>query len=63
MAVDGAEATVVDVALECDRGKTPWCDCTGAPSTEAGAGKKKRPRDGRENIAPVLTKNRERREA
>ncbi|XP_055678279.1 beta-1,4-galactosyltransferase 7 [Lutzomyia longipalpis] len=27
--IDGARVTVLNIALHCDRSKTPWCDCDG----------------------------------
>ncbi|XP_059611473.1 beta-1,4-galactosyltransferase 7 [Phlebotomus argentipes] len=27
--IDGAKVTVLNVALQCDHAKTPWCDCDG----------------------------------
>jgi len=26
--IDGAPITVLNIALSCDRGLTPWCDCS-----------------------------------
>lgn len=34
LTIDGIGLTVLNVKLECDKGLTPWCDCTDAP-TEA----------------------------
>ncbi len=41
---------VLSVELECNRTKTPYCDCTDAPATEAPV----RPVDGKDNIMPRL---------
>ncbi len=49
-------AFVLDVELECDLSKTPWCDCSGAPATEAPL----RPIEPGENIMPRFP-NRKRR--
>lgn len=29
MAIDGISFTVLNILLECDVNKTPWCDCSG----------------------------------
>ena len=51
VAVGGAaEAEVLDVRLECDRERTPWCDCAGAPATEA----PRLPVDPKDNVLPFL---------
>ncbi len=50
--VNDAEVTVVSVELECDKTKTPYCDCQGAPATEAPL----KPIKKNENIMPYLPK-------
>ena len=55
--VDGAPATLLNVRLECDRGETPWCDCNGAPATEA----PQQPVDPKDNIMPWLPRKRQKR--
>ncbi len=47
---DAFEAVVLDVALRCDRDKTPFCDCTNAPATES----PQRPVEPGEKILPFL---------
>ncbi len=32
--VDNVPYTLINVVLECDRDRTPWCDCRGAPPRE-----------------------------
>ncbi len=52
--VDGEIPPAVD--LECDRTKTPYCDCTDAPATEAPV----RPVAGKDNIMPKLKRKKNR---
>ncbi|KAF4518452.1 hypothetical protein B566_EDAN002107 [Ephemera danica] len=33
LTIDGHQCTVLDIALQCDRELTPWCDCSDAPKT------------------------------
>ena len=48
--VDNVPYTLLNVVLECDREKTPWCDCKNAPKNVQ---KKKLPRD-EDVIVPVI---------
>lgn len=51
--VDNVAYTLLNVILECDRSKTPWCDCKDAPKREK---PKNLPRD-EDVIVPILPKN------
>lgn len=48
--------TVLSVSLECDRERTPYCDCSDAPATEAPLG----PIDPADNIMPYLPNRKKR---
>ena len=48
--VDNIPYTLINVVLECDRGKTPWCDCKNAPKLEK---PKNLPRD-EDVIVPII---------
>ena len=57
LAVEGQAVTVLNVELQCDKEKTPWCDCNGAPATEA----PQQPVDPKDNIMPWLPRKRQKR--
>lgn len=35
MLIDGIQITVLNIELECDLNKTPWCDCSGTAAQAA----------------------------
>lgn len=32
--IAGADVTVVNISLMCDKASTPWCECNGAPEEQ-----------------------------
>lgn len=50
--VDSVGYTLINVVLQCDRNKTPWCDCKDAPKLEK---PKNLPRD-EDVIVPIISK-------
>ena len=54
LVVEGAAVNLLNVALNCDKELTPWCNCTGVPNDK---GKQDRTRD--ENVVvPLLPRSR-----
>jgi len=56
----GNSATVLDISLECDRAKTPWCDCSEAPKTEAPV---VQPDDPNDVVVPKLKRKKKRKKS
>lgn len=50
--IDGVPVTMLNVWLDCDKTKTPWCDCSEAPEEEEPV----KPVPKRDNVMPQLPK-------
>ena len=46
LTIDGAEVEVLNVRLECDHDRTPWCDCTGQAADLAKSAKDSAKKEG-----------------
>ena len=55
--VDGHPVTILNVWLNCDKNKTPWCDCSDAPKKESPL----KPLNKEDNIMPYLPKKHKKR--
>lgn len=57
--VDDVPYTLLNIILECDRSKTPWCDCRDSPKRE----KPKNLKRDEDVIVPILKKRKKKQEA
>ena len=55
LTIEEIPITTINVALKCDKSKTPWCDCSKASASEKGK-RPKLPRDG-DVIIPKVPRN------